>query len=183
MAACIIKLVMGKISLSIDSQFVVGEDKVLDYILAALFFALFLYGLIDMTLHHFTKINYQSFIFMIALAPAFIFFIKGKNKRVYIRINKTGIYQEEKLLTTWPNLLNAYISQKETVLSIQDNFILVLEYRKEGFTKGFRRSIPLTSREGSVRPQESLRAARRPLATSYPSSIAATSLGMSSGRF
>jgi branched-subunit amino acid transport protein len=145
MAACIIKLVMGKIPLSIDSQFVVREDKVLDYILAALFFALFLYGLIDMILHHFTKINYQSFIFMIALAPAFIFFIKGKNKRVYIRINKMGIYQDEKLVTGWSNLLNAFISQKETVLTIQDNFILVLEYRKDSFKQGFRRNIPLTN--------------------------------------
>ena len=43
--------------------------------------------------------------------------------------------------------------------------------------------MPLISREGSVRPQESSRAARRPLATSSPASTAATSFGMSSGRF
>jgi len=141
----VIKWVMGKIPLNKDSQFVVGEDKVLVYIIASLFFALFLYGLIDMFLHHFTKIDYQSFIFMIALAPAFIFFVKARNKRIYIRINKTGIYQDEKLVTGWANLLNAYISQKDTVLSIQDNFILVVEYRKDGFKQGFRRSIPLTN--------------------------------------
>ena len=34
-----------------------------------------------------------------------------------------------------------------------------------------------------MRPHESFRAARRPLATSYPASTAATSFGMSSGRF
>lgn len=145
MAAWVLKLVMGKIPLNKDSEFVVGEDKVLDYILATLFFALFLYGLIDMILHHFTKINYQSFIFMIALAPAFIFFVKGKNKRIYIRVNKKGIYQDEKLVTNWSNLLNAFIDQKEKVLSIQDNFILVLEYMKDGFQQGFRRKIPLTN--------------------------------------
>ena len=36
-----------------------------------------------------------------------------------------------------------------------------------------RRSIPLISRDGSVRPHESSRAARRPLATSEPASTAA----------
>lgn len=136
---------MGKISLSKDSEFVVGEDKALVYILAALFFGLFLYGLIDMVLHQFTKIDYQSFIFLIALGPAFIFFRKGKNKRIYIRINKTGIYQDEKLVTGWTNLHNAYISQKEKVITIQDNFILVVEYRKDGYKQGFRRNIPLTN--------------------------------------
>jgi hypothetical protein len=136
---------MGKIPLNRDSEFIVGEDKVLDYILASLFFALFLYGLIDVVRRRFVNIDYQSFIFALALAPAFIFFVKGKNKKVYIRINKTGIYQDEKLVTGWSNLLNAFISQKEKVLSIQDNFILVVEYRKDGFKQGFRRSIPLTN--------------------------------------
>ena len=50
--------------LSKDSEFVVGEDKVLNYILAALFLALFLYGLIDAVLRHFKNIDYQSFIFL-----------------------------------------------------------------------------------------------------------------------
>ena len=39
----------------------------------------------------------------------------------------------------------------------------------------------MISREGSVRPHESCRAVRRPLATSAPASTAATSRGMSSG--
>jgi hypothetical protein len=144
-AAYVIKLVMAKILLSKDSEFVVREDKVMDYILALLFFALFIYGLIDAIKEHFIKLNYLSYVFIIALAPAYIFFVKGKNKRVYIRINKMGIYQDEKLLTGWQNLLNAYVDQKEKVLSIQDNFILVVEYMKDGFGQGFRRKIPLTN--------------------------------------
>jgi len=46
-----------------------------------------------------------------------------------------------------------------------------------------RLNMPLIRREGSGRPHESFRAARRPLATSNPLSTAATSFGMSSGRF
>ena len=145
MAVYHIKLIMGKIQLSNDSEFMVGEDKVLDYILASLFFGLFLYGLIDIIVKKFTNIHYLSYVFTLSLAPAMIFFSKARNKRVYIRINKTGIYQDEQLVTGWSNFLTAYISQKEKVLSIQDNFMLVVEYLKDGVEKGFRRKIPLTN--------------------------------------
>ena len=136
---------MGKISLTKDSEFVVGEEKIMDYILATLFFALFVYGLVDAIRHQFTNLKYYSFIFMLALAPAILFFVKGRSKRVYIRINKTGIYQDEQFVTGWSNFLNAYITQKESVLSIQDNFILIVEYMKDGNDQGFRRKIPLTN--------------------------------------
>jgi hypothetical protein len=136
---------MGKIPLSRDSEFVVGEEKVLVYILSFLFFGLFLYGLTDAILHQFAKLTYLNFVFAAALIPALLFFKKAKSKRIYIRINKTGIYQDERLVTRWANFLNAYITQKEKVLSISDNFILVVEYRKDSSDKGFRRTIPLTN--------------------------------------
>jgi len=136
---------MGKIPLNKDSEFIVGEDKVLDYIVATLFFGLFLYGLIDAILKHFVKMNYLNFLFALALAPAIILFAKAKSKRIYIRINKTGIYHDEQFVTSWSNLLHIYLDQKEVVLTIQDNFILVVEYLKDGFEQGFRRKIPLTN--------------------------------------
>lgn len=145
---------MGKTPLSKESQFIVGEEKVLDLIMAVLFFGIFLYGLIDAILLHLPRINYVSFISVAALVPAIFYYRKGKNKRIYIRINKKGIYQDEQLVTDWSNFLNAYISQKKPVMGpgisgstnpIQDNFILVLEYLKEGQTQGFRRKIPLTN--------------------------------------
>ena len=140
-----LKLGMRKMILNKDSEFLVGENKILDYILASLFFGLFLYGLIDAIINHFTKLNYIDFLFSIALLPALLFFKKGRSNKVYIRINKTGIYQNEQLVTGWSHLLNAYISQQEKVFSIQDNFILVVEYLKENDDKGFRRKIPLTN--------------------------------------
>jgi hypothetical protein len=136
---------MAKIPLTKDSEFVVGEEKVLNFILAALFFGLFLYGAIDAIVRRFTNLDYLSFVFMIALAPAIIFFAKGRNKKVYIRVNKTGIYQDEQLVTGWPNFLNAYITEKEKTLSIQDNFYLVVEHLKAGSEKGFRRKMKLTN--------------------------------------
>jgi hypothetical protein len=66
---------------------------------------------------------------------------------VYIRVNKTGIYQDEKLITGWPNLIKTFVAQKENkkFYNIQDNFLLVVEYRKDGHSEGFRRKIPLTN--------------------------------------
>lgn len=136
---------MSNVSLNKNREFLVGEDKILVYILAFLFSALFLYGLIDALLKGFTNINYLSFVFMIALLPAILFFKKGKNNRIYIRVNMTGIYQDEQLVTGWQNLLKVFISQEEKTISIQDNFILVVEYRKDGNKDGFRRKIPLTN--------------------------------------
>lgn len=138
---------MGKTSLTKDSEFLVGEEKILNYILASLCFALFLYGIFDAVRRHFTHIDYQSFVFALALVPAFLFFRKARSRRVYIRVNKTGIYEGEQLLTGWSNLLKAYITQKEKkgIFSIQDNFLLVVEYRKKDSKEGIRRKIPLTN--------------------------------------
>jgi hypothetical protein len=136
---------MEKVSLNKNQEFLVGEDKVLVYIMAFLFSGLFLYGLIDAIIKGITNINYLNFVFFISVLPAILFFKKGKNNRVYIRINMTGIYQDEQLVTGWHNLLNVFISQEEKTISIQDNFILVVEYRKDGNKDGFRRKIPLTN--------------------------------------
>jgi hypothetical protein len=136
---------MAKNALTNDSEFVVKEEKVLNYILAFLFFGLFLYGLIDAVMKGFAKLGYLSYVFMFALVPAIISYKKARSKTVYIRINKTGIYQYEKLITGWANFLKTYITQKEKAMSIQDNFLLVLEYRKDGLDKGFRKKIALTN--------------------------------------
>jgi hypothetical protein len=138
---------MAKIPLNKDSQFLVGEEKVLNYILATLCFALFMYGLIDAARRHFINIDYQSFFFALALIPAYLFFRKARSNRIFIRINKTGIYQDEQLVTVWPKLLKAHIIQKEKkgIFDIQDHFLLVLEYRKVDGKEGIRRKIPLTN--------------------------------------
>ena len=102
---------MGKIPLNRDSEFVVGEEKVLNYILALLCFAIFLYGVIDAARRHFINIDYQSFVFALAMAPAIYFFRRALGSRVYIRVNKKGIYHHEKLVTGWPQLVKAFIAR------------------------------------------------------------------------
>ena len=137
---------MPKTPLTINSEFIVGEEKLLNNIVAFLFFGLFLYGLVDAIRTGISNLQFWHLLFLFALVPTALFIRKARSKRIYIRINKNGIYQDEKLVTNWNNFLNAYISQKEAkYISIRDNFILVVEYLKEGSPKGFRRKIPLTN--------------------------------------
>lgn len=136
---------MPKTQLTTDSEFLVKEEKLLNYILAALFFALFSYGLVGIIVNHF-KGDYARFLFLLAILPVILFVKKARSQRVYIRVNKKGIYQDEKLITNWPGFLNAYIDQRKTKLvTVQDNFMLVVEYKKDDSEKGFRKKIPLTN--------------------------------------
>lgn len=136
---------MAKKQLTRDSEFTVGEEKILNYILGLLFLGLFAYGVIDAVKRNFKNIDYQSYVFALAIAPAVYCFARAHSKRVYIRINKKGIYQDGKLVTDWLNFLRAYLDQKEKTgfFNIKDNFLLVVEYKKDN--KGFRHRIPLTN--------------------------------------
>ncbi len=135
---------MAKTSLTRESQFTVGENKLMSYVMAVLFLALFVYGVVDASLRHFKNIDYQSYVFLLALVPVIYCLKRARSGRVHIRINKKGIYQDERLVTDWAHLLDAHVTQKEVKwVSIQDNFILVLEYTREN--KGMRRSIPLSN--------------------------------------
>lgn len=136
---------MTKKPLTENSQFIVGEEKILNYVLGALCLALFAYGLIDAISRNFRNIDYQSYVFALAIIPAIYCFRRAHSKRAYIRVNKNGLYQDGKLVTNWPNLINAYIDQKDrnTFFSIKDNFLLVVEFKKD--TKGIRHKIPLTN--------------------------------------
>jgi hypothetical protein len=132
---------MKQPALTRDSQFTVGEEKLLDFILAGLFFILFLYGLIDSITKDFQNIDASSMVFVIALSLAFMFFAKGRSKTIYIRVNRKGIYHMERLVTSWPNFIRANLSQDQKALSISDNFVLIVEHKKENAI--FKRKIPL----------------------------------------
>jgi len=136
---------MTKTRLTKDSQFIVGEAKVLNYVLAILCFAIFSYGVADAIKRDFKNIDYQSYVFALLLIPVVLFIRKAHNGRVYIRVNRNGIYQDEKLLTGWRDLIKVSLDQKEKtgLVSIRDNFLLVVEYRKDN--KGLRKKIPLTN--------------------------------------
>lgn len=126
-----------------DGEFVVGEEKVLLYVLALLFFALFVYGIVDAIRRHFVNIDYQSYVFALAIIPAVMSIRRARMKRAFLRINKTGIYDGQQLAAAWGEILKVYLGQKEKtgIINIQDNFQLIIEYKRNG--KGFRKRIAL----------------------------------------
>jgi hypothetical protein len=128
-----------------DFDFTVGEEKVLHYVIALLFFSLFLYGILDAVNRNFKKVDYQSYIFLLAIIPVIFSLRRARSNRVFIRINKRGIYHHEKLVTDWDNFQHASLAQKPKtrIVELQDNFILVVEHRKNG--KILRHTIPLTN--------------------------------------
>ena len=136
---------MSKTKLTIDTDFVVSEEVILVFALSGLFFAVFLYGLIDSIAGHKMPFRYYNLGFMLLLIPSLILFRKGMRNKISIRINKNGIYDGNIFVTDWSNLIKAYITQKKMTITIQDNFLLVIEYLKEGDDKGFRRKIRLTN--------------------------------------
>lgn len=138
---------MGKYSLHKDGEFVVGENKLMYIVLAILFFALFAYGVFDAIRLRFKNIDYQSYVLALALIPCIFCLRRIKSKRVYVRINKAGIYMDEQLVTGWSHLLKAYLGQekKKKIYDLQDKFILIVEYRGADPTKGYRKKIPLTN--------------------------------------
>jgi hypothetical protein len=128
---------MPKQPLTREGQFIVREERVLNYVVALIFLAVFVLACFDW--------NSLKYAVAIPLLLSGFYFFKALSKRVYIRINLRGIYQDERLVTGWDNFIKAHLTQKQVLFSIQDNFILVVDYRKEGKPGQLRRTIPLTN--------------------------------------
>ena len=110
-----------------------------------LFLALGLYPLAGLLIHGFRNPDYQGLILLLALIPSWLFFNKARSRRIFIRVNKKGIYQDEKMVTDWKGFIRAFLDQQQKTVSIRDNFVLVVEYKKEGQQNVFKRVIPLTN--------------------------------------
>jgi hypothetical protein len=160
---------MAKKVLTKESEFVVGEEKILNYIMAFLFLALFAAGFLPTLNNSFIANSVLDYLLMMALLPSVMFFNKARSRRVYIRINKTGIYVDEMLVTGWDKFLKAYIKEKPVTLSWRDNFILVIEFKRNDPTKGFRRFIKLTNTQN--KSEEDIIAAIRFFLTLHKSAL------------
>ena len=146
-AVPLIFMIMPATPLQPNSEFTVGENKLMGYVISLLFLALFAYGVYDAARRHFRNVDYQSYLFALAIIPAIISFRRARSNRVYIRINRKGIFHHGKLVTGWADFLNARIDQEhKRLIDIRDNFVLVVEFRKPGNPRqGLRKKIPLTN--------------------------------------
>jgi hypothetical protein len=126
------------------SDFVVRENIVMHFILAAVFFAIFLVSLSDkIDYEYIGKFRFKAlYIFSI---PAMFFLLKALKKRTAIfKINRDGFYYHDELVTSWKYFIDAVVEQDSKLLSIRDNFVLYIKYgNPEG--KLFRSRFPLTN--------------------------------------
>jgi len=140
---------MSNQPLTKDSEFTVGENKLMAYAIAVFFFSLFMVAVVDVVERRFRSIDYQSIIFAFAIFGTIYMLRRAKSRAIYIRVNKKGIYEGGQLVTDWPHFLNAYISQddKKAIYDIRDLFVLIVEYTKDGSPNGFRRKVPLSNNQ------------------------------------
>lgn len=133
--------------LTSDGQFIVGEYKLMHYFMALFFLALFGVGMYDAIARNFRDIDYQSYVFALAIIPAVLILVKVRKGTIYIRVNTKGIYENERLVTQWSGLLNVTLTQEEKkgIYDLGDKFILLLQYSKPGEAKPLIRKIRLTN--------------------------------------
>ena len=130
-----------------NTNFDVKESIWLDYFISGVFFILFILALFmdSPADSSYTPYYYKSM--YIAIVPAILFAMRGKNKSVVIRINKNGIYYYGKFVTSWENYIDGNIEQDpdRKVTSISDDNVLLISYYKDGEDGCFVRKIPLTN--------------------------------------
>jgi hypothetical protein len=118
-----------------NDVFTVKESVALDYGLAGFFTLLCLFS-----------IGTSGFpIGIFSLVAAVYFLRKGVVNRESLCVDCNGIYQNKKLVTNWHNFAEAFVTQLYTGRRVQDNFVLLIRYYKEGITGNFRMTIPLTN--------------------------------------
>ena len=123
-----------------DSDFLVKDDKVLNFLVAGLCFLFFAISVIGFTGNY---LDYFSIPFF--LGPAILFFVKGMKNRIIIAVNKKGIFYQGKMVTNWTNFYNAHIKEEEKLGRISDNFILIVKCYSEAKGDYADRKIKLTN--------------------------------------
>lgn len=84
-------------------------------------------------------------VIIIFVGVGILFVCRGLIRKETLRIDCNGIYQGKELITNWANFLQAYIGQANRLASYQDDFQLILEYRKNGSDSLFTCIIPLSN--------------------------------------
>jgi hypothetical protein len=120
-------------------SFVVRESSVVSFIIAGIFFALFLSGVIM------SGTDLDISLILLSLVPAILFTVNGLQRNKPLVIDCNGIYHYDELITDWRNFVQAYLDQADLLASYQDNFVLILRYHKAGYEGCFKRTIPLTN--------------------------------------
>lgn len=143
---------MAKTPLTIDSKFEVKEEKALNIVVSVLYLIVAGLGLVFAIIEK-TWAG-VGVVAVVVLIPGIVYWRKSKSEKIFIQVDRTGIYENGILITSWPNYLKAYVIENPVSLDlrpskfsdmIKDQFYLVIEYIKDDSGKGYRRKIRLTN--------------------------------------
>jgi hypothetical protein len=156
-----------QLKLEKDGSFAVKEFKALNAVAAAIFYIMFFVTVFNTLV----RTDYEEVMFdkmlYVTIIPAVLFTRKALSKHVYLRVSRDGIFINEHLLTDWKGFRFAEYTQKESVRSISDNFILIVKYVKpDGL---YMKEIPLTNTQDKA--EEEVIAAVRYFYQQYRTSL------------
>jgi hypothetical protein len=110
-----------------QKAFLVKDSRVVNTVVAIVFLAMFLSALwYDVFDNSPVKANVK--IAYLSIIPAIVFMMKAFKNKIVLAVNADGIFHEGRLVTNWSNFVSADYSQEEKILSMQDNFILIVTY-------------------------------------------------------
>ena len=132
---------MNESQLKADSDFIVKESRATNYVVGIV---MVLVLFISLFIGDFGWGNYLDGLWLLLIPGAF-FLARAKRNPTIIKINKSGFYYAGKKITDWEHFHSAVLSQDEKVGSIQDLFILVLEYYSLDNQTMYKTTIPLTN--------------------------------------
>jgi hypothetical protein len=132
---------MSGTNLCLEEDFLVKESKTINYVAGGIMVAVFIASLII------GDYGWSNYLWGLGLflVPGAVYLAKGNRNTTIIRINKTGFYYREKLVTDWNHFYGAAIRDKTAVGRYRDNFVLELRYYALDYTKVYTESFPLTN--------------------------------------
>ena len=122
-----------------------GEFVVKDSVGIMLFMAVFFSVLLVSSLPYNENGN-LTFILVLAGGGIIFSVYKVIVRKPQIRVNRSGIYAAENLITDWDHFYTAEFQQLPLKrLRVSEKNILIVHYRKDGIEGSFRSTIPLTN--------------------------------------
>ncbi|MCW3089462.1 MAG: hypothetical protein JWP81_531 [Ferruginibacter sp.] len=121
------------IKLDSEDNFIVKESALLNYLVAVIFFAIFIGVLITRNFEIGNPISEFYFIYPFILLPGIISLIKYSRDKAIIKVNKTGVFYYGVTVTDWSNFKTAYIGEEYPTVTqnsagMSDKFSIVVTF-------------------------------------------------------
>ena len=126
---------MKQLKLNDKGEFVVKDSMGVNLVIGLVFLAMFITAFFGDDAAHNLPFWQRLNAMHITIVPAIIFFVKAYKRQTKILLNDTGFFYQGRLLTYWDDFIEASIVQDDVLMSIQDNFKLLVKNYKEKKTR------------------------------------------------